>query len=210
MSKKPKTHEFQAETKQVLDIVVNSLYKDKEIFVRELISNASDALEKLRRLQLTEKDVFDDNLELEINVTTDDSANQLTIQDFGIGMTEDELVENLGTIAHSGSKEFMEALKSDGDKNDALIGKFGVGFYSVFMVAEKVQAYTRTWQPDGTGQCWESKGDGSYSIEPADGQRRGAKIVIKLKDDFSEFAKEDRIKEVIKKYLKMFQIVMIT
>ena len=121
MSKKPTTHEFQAETKQVLDIVVNSLYKDKEIFVRELISNASDALEKLRRLQLTEKDVFDDGLEHEINVTTDDSANQLTIQDFGIGMTEEELVENLGTIAHSGSKEFMEAIKADGEKNDALI-----------------------------------------------------------------------------------------
>ena len=205
MSKKPKTHEFQAETRQVLDIVVNSLYKDKEIFVRELISNASDALEKLRRLQLTEKEVFDDNLELEINVTTDDSANQLTIQDFGVGMTEDELVENLGTIAHSGSKEFMEALKSDGEKNEALIGKFGVGFYSVFMVAEKVQAYTRTWKNDGKGQCWESDGDGSYSIESSDGQRRGTKIVIKLKDDFSEFAKEDRIKEVIKKYSAFVQ-----
>ena len=205
MSKKPTTHEFQAETKQVLDIVVNSLYKDKEIFVRELISNASDALEKLRRLQLTEKEVFDDSLNLEISVTTDDSANQLTIQDFGIGMTEDELVENLGTIAHSGSKEFMEALKADGDKNDALIGKFGVGFYSVFMVADNVQAYTRSWHADGTGQCWESKGDGSYSIQSAEGQRRGTKIVIGLKEDFAEFAKEDRIKEIIKKYSAFVQ-----
>ena len=205
MSKKPTTHEFQAETKQVLDIVVNSLYKDKEIFVRELISNASDALEKLRRLQLTEKEVFDDGLDLEINVTTDDSANQLIIQDFGIGMTEEELVENLGTIAHSGSKEFMEALKADGDKNDALIGKFGVGFYSVFMVADNVQAYTRSWHADGTGQCWESKGDGSYSIQSAEGQRRGTKIVIGLKEDFAEFAKEDRIKEIIKKYSAFVQ-----
>ena len=205
MSKKPTTHEFQAETKQVLDIVVNSLYKDKEIFVRELISNASDALEKLRRLQLTEKDVFDDALEHEINVTTDDSANQLTIQDFGIGMTEEELVENLGTIAHSGSKEFMEAIKADGEKNDALIGKFGVGFYSVFMVADNVQAYTRSWHAEGTGQCWESKGDGSYSIQPAEGQRRGTKLVIDLKEDFSEFAKEDRIKEIIKKYSAFVQ-----
>ena len=205
MSKKPTTHEFQAETKQVLDIVVNSLYKDKEIFVRELISNASDALEKLRRLQLTEKEVYDDSLNLEISVTTDDSANQLTIQDFGIGMTEDELVENLGTIAHSGSKEFMEALKADGDKNDALIGKFGVGFYSVFMVADNVQAYTRSWHAEGTGQCWESKGDGSYSIQSADGQRRGTKIVIRLKEDFAEFAKEDRIKDIIKKYSAFVQ-----
>ena len=205
MSKKASTHEFQAETKQVLDIVVNSLYKDKEIFVRELISNASDALEKLRRLQLTEKNVFDEELDLEINVSTDDASNQLTIQDFGIGMTKDELVENLGTIAHSGSKEFMEALKSEGDANEALIGKFGVGFYSVFMVADEVQAFTRTWNPDGDGQCWKSNGDGSYSIEAAEGQGRGTKIVIKLKEDFSEFAKEDRIKEIIRKYSAFVQ-----
>ncbi len=143
MTAKATSHQFQAETKQVLDIVVNSLYKDKEIFVRELISNASDALEKLRRKQLTEKEVFDENLELEINVSTDDSSKQITIQDFGIGMSQEELIENLGTIAHSGSKEFMEALKGDGEKNEALIGKFGVGFYSVFMVAEKVQVFTR-------------------------------------------------------------------
>ena len=139
---KTTSHEFQAETKQVLDIVVNSLYKDKEIFVRELISNASDALEKLRQTQLTEKDIFDDNLELEVSISTDDSTNQLIIQDFGIGMSEEELIKNLGTIAHSGSKEFMEALKQDGEKNDALIGKFGVGFYSVFMVSEKVEVFT--------------------------------------------------------------------
>ena len=202
---KTEQHEFQAETKQVLDIVVNSLYKDKEIFVRELISNASDALEKLRRTQLTEKEIADDNLELEINLTTDDSSKQLVIQDFGIGMTEEELVKNLGTIAHSGSKEFMEALKSDGEKNDALIGKFGVGFYSVFMVAESVQVFTRTWQKEGKGYCWESDGGGSYQIEEVDGQRRGTKIVIKLKEDFSDFAKEDRIKDIVKKYSAFVQ-----
>ena len=205
MSTKTSTHEFQAETKQVLDIVVNSLYKDKEIFVRELISNASDALEKLRRIQLTEKEIADDNLALEISVSTDDTSNQITIQDFGVGMNNEELVENLGTIAHSGSKDFMEALKTDGEKNDALIGKFGVGFYSVFMVAEKVQAYTRSWKKDGDGYCWESDGSGSYTIEGAEGQRRGTKLVIKLKDDFSEFAKEDRIKEIIKKYSAFVQ-----
>ena len=200
-----KKHEFQAETKQVLDIVVNSLYKDKEIFVRELISNASDALEKLRRTQLTEKDVVDDNLELEINLNTDDSSKQLIIQDFGIGMTEEELIKNLGTIAHSGSKEFLEALKADGEKNDALIGKFGVGFYSVFMVADKVQVFTRTWQKEGNGCCWESDGGGSYEIEEVDGQRRGTKIVIHLKEDFTDFAKEDKIKDIVKKYSAFVQ-----
>ena len=205
MTTKPSSHEFQAETKQVLDIVVNSLYKDKEIFVRELVSNASDALEKLRRLQLTEKEVGDDNLELEINVSTDDTKNQLIIQDFGIGMDEEELVQNLGTIAHSGSKDFIEALKSDGEKNDALIGKFGVGFYSVFMVADKVQVFTKNWKKEASGYCWESDGSGTYQIEEAEGQRRGAKIIINLKDDFSEFAKEDRIKEIIKKYSAFVQ-----
>ena len=205
MSKQTSSHEFQAETKQVLDIVVNSLYKDKEIFIRELISNASDALEKLRRRQLTEKNICDDNLEMEINVSTDDTKNQLTIQDFGIGMNQDELIQNLGTIAHSGSKEFIEALKSDGEKNDALIGKFGVGFYSVFMVAEKVQVFTKKWEKEGNGYCWESDGSGTYNIEEAEGQRRGAKIVIYLKDDFSEFSKEDRVKEIIKKYSAFVQ-----
>ena len=205
MSKQTSSHEFQAETKQVLDIVVNSLYKDKEIFIRELISNASDALEKLRRIQLTEKNICDDNLEMEINVSTDDTKNQLTIQDFGIGMNQDELIQNLGTIAHSGSKEFIEALKSDGEKNDALIGKFGVGFYSVFMVAEKVQVFTKKWEKEGNGYCWESDGSGTYKIEEAEGQRRGAKIVIYLKDDFSEFSKEDRVKEIIKKYSAFVQ-----
>ena len=205
MTTKPSSHEFQAETKQVLDIVVNSLYKDKEIFVRELVSNASDALEKLRRLQLTEKEVGDDNLELEINLSTDDTKNQLIIQDFGIGMDEEELVQNLGTIAHSGSKDFLDALKSDGEKNDALIGKFGVGFYSVFMVADKVQVFTKNWKKEASGYCWESDGSGTYQIEEAEGQRRGAKIIIDLKDDFSEFAKEDRIKEIIKKYSAFVQ-----
>ena len=205
MTDKPSKHEFQAETKQVLDIVVNSLYKDKEIFIRELISNASDALEKLRRLQITEKEIFEDDLEHEIKVTTDDTSNTLTIQDFGLGMSKDELIENLGTIAHSGSKAFLEALQSDGEKNDNLIGKFGVGFYSVFMVAENVKAFTRSWEKDGQGQCWESDGSGSYSIDEASDQQRGTKIVIKLKDDFSEFAKEDRVKDIIKKYSAFVQ-----
>ena len=135
----PQTFEFQAEIKQLLDIVIHSLYTEKEIFVRELVSNASDALEKLRHLQLTEKEIFDDKLELEINITTDDKAKTFTIQDFGVGMTQAELVENLGTIAHSGSKAFLKALGEGDQKAAGLIGQFGVGFYSAFMVAKSGQ-----------------------------------------------------------------------
>ncbi|HRG57044.1 MAG TPA: ATP-binding protein, partial [Lacunisphaera sp.] len=141
----PQKFEFQAEIKQLLDIVIHSLYTEKEIFVRELVSNASDALEKLRHTQLTEKNVFGDQT-LEINVTTDDQAKTLTIQDFGIGMTRAELIENLGTIAHSGSKAFLKALGEGGAKNSNLIGQFGVGFYAAFMVAKSVKVYSHSWQ----------------------------------------------------------------
>ena len=149
-TKTTEKHEFQAEVKQVLDIVVNSLYTDKEIFIRELVSNASDATEKLRHIQLTEKNIYGADKELEIHVQFDEENNTLTIQDAGIGMTREELVENLGTIAHSGSKAFLKALKESGEKNDNLIGQFGVGFYSVFMVADKVDVFTRTWKKMGS------------------------------------------------------------
>jgi TNF receptor-associated protein 1 len=196
----PQKFEFQAEIKQLLDIVIHSLYTEKEIFVRELVSNASDALEKLRHLQLTEKEVFDDNLPLEINLTTDDKAKTLTIQDFGVGMTSAELVENLGTIAHSGSKAFLKALGEGAQKNASLIGQFGVGFYSAFMVAKGVKVYTHSWRAAEPGQLWTSDGGGSYEIEESDGQRRGAKIVIELKDDCSEFSQDWRIKEILERY----------
>jgi TNF receptor-associated protein 1 len=196
----PQKYEFQAEIKQVLDIVIHSLYTEKEIFVRELVSNASDALEKFRHLQLTEKSVFDDRLELEINITTDDKAKTLTIQDAGIGMTRAELVENLGTIAHSGSKAFLKALSESGQKNANLIGQFGVGFYSAFMVAKRVTVYSHSWRTEEPGQKWTSDGAGSYEIEEADGQRRGAKIVIELKDECSEFSQEWRVKEILERY----------
>ncbi|HZZ56190.1 MAG TPA: molecular chaperone HtpG [Opitutaceae bacterium] len=196
----PQTFEFQAEIKQLLDIVIHSLYTEKEIFVRELVSNASDALEKLRHLQLTQKEIFDDRLELEINLTTDDKAKTLTIQDFGVGMRRAELVENLGTIAHSGSKAFLKALGENEQKNAGLIGQFGVGFYAAFMVAKQVRVYSRSWRKDEPGQLWTSDGSGSYSIEPSEGERRGTKIVIELKDDCSEFSQEWRIKEVLERY----------
>jgi molecular chaperone HtpG len=196
----PQKFEFQAEIKQLLDIVIHSLYTEKEIFVRELVSNASDALEKLRHTQLTEKEIADDNLELEINVTTDDKAKTITIQDFGIGMTRDELVKNLGTIAHSGSKQFLKALGEGGAKNSNLIGQFGVGFYSAFMVAKSVKVYSRSWKKDEPGHVWTSDGSGSYEIEPSEGERRGTKIVIELKDDATDFAQDWKAKEILERY----------
>ena len=196
----PEKHEFQAEVKQVLDIVVHSLYTDKEIFLRELVSNASDATEKLRHTQLTEKEVFDDGLELEINLTGDDQAGTVTIQDFGIGMTREELIENLGTIAHSGSKAFLKAIQEGGERNDNLIGQFGVGFYSVFMVADRVDVFTRTWQKEGEGLKWSSDGSGTYEIEPVEGLRRGTKIVAHLKEEYKEFAKKEQIQTITQRY----------
>ena len=198
-------HEFQAEVKQILDIVVHSLYTDKEIFVRELVSNASDALEKLRHIKLTEKDVFDDNLDLEIEITTDDKANTITIKDFGLGMTEDELIENLGTIAHSGSKAFLEAVKKGQEIDSNLIGQFGVGFYSTFMVAKKVEVFTHYWKSDAKHLRWVSDGSGSYEISEEKGQRRGCKVVIHLKDEDKEFAEPEKIKGILTRYSSFVQ-----
>ncbi|MEI7799056.1 MAG: molecular chaperone HtpG [Opitutaceae bacterium] len=196
----PQKFEFQAEIKQLLDIVIHSLYTEKEIFVRELVSNASDALEKLRHTQLTEKEIHDDKLGLEINLTTDDKAKTLTIQDYGIGMTRAELVENLGTIAHSGSKQFLKALGEGDKKNANLIGQFGVGFYSAFMVAKSVKVYSHSWKTGEAGHVWSSDGSGSYEIEEAEGLSRGSKIVIELKDDCADYANDGRIKAILERY----------
>ncbi|MES2594743.1 MAG: molecular chaperone HtpG [Verrucomicrobiota bacterium] len=197
----PTTHEFQAEVKQVLDIVIHSLYTDREIFVRELVSNAADALEKMRLTQLTENDVFQSEAPLEITITTDEAAGTITIADSGIGMTRAELVENLGTIAHSGSKAFAAALKNAGKGGDAsLIGQFGVGFYSAFMVADEVKVYTHSWRQDGEHLCWTSTGAGTYTIDEAPDQARGCKIVITLKEDAKEFATSWSLKKIVGKY----------
>jgi TNF receptor-associated protein 1 len=197
----PQKFEFQAEIKQLLDIVIHSLYTEKEIFVRELVSNASDAIEKLRHLQLTEKDnIADDSLALEVNLTTDDKAKTLTITDAGLGMTRAELIENLGTIAHSGSKAFLKALSEGGQKNSSLIGQFGVGFYSAFMVAKTVKVYSRSWKKDEPAHVWTSDGSGSYEVEETDSLQRGTKIVIELKDDCGDYATESKIKDIIERY----------
>ncbi|MDR3228724.1 MAG: molecular chaperone HtpG [Puniceicoccales bacterium] len=196
-------HAFQAEVRQVLDIVVHSLYKDRDIFIRELVSNASDALEKLRHIQLTEKDTADSGASLEINVTSDDTAGTLTIADTGVGFTREELVENIGTIAHSGTKAFLRAIKENGGTNENLIGQFGVGFFSVFMVADQVDIYTRTWRPDGESLHWSCAGGGDYTVEPAaSDEKRGARIVIRLKPEYKDFASADRVKELLLRYSK--------
>lgn len=193
-------HGFQAEVKQLLDIVIHSLYTDSEIFVRELVSNASDALEKARLKQLTENGIYQGDAELKIVITTDEENNTLTIQDFGIGMNRDELTENLGTIAHSGTKAFLEQLKEKGDGNADVIGQFGVGFYSAFMAGDEVEVYTHSWDPAAENLKWTSDGSTGYSIEEVDEQARGCKMVIKLKEDKAEFSKADRVKEILEKY----------
>ncbi len=193
-------HAFQAEIQQLLDLVVHSLYTDREIFLRELISNASDAMEKLRHVEATEKDVHDAGLPLRVEITADKEAGTLTIQDHGIGMTHDELVENLGTIAHSGTKAFLQAMKESGKSPETMIGQFGVGFYSAFMVADEVKVFTRSWRKDGEGLVWTSDGASGYEIEPAEGVARGTKIVLKLKEDQKEYAEEYRVKHLVETY----------
>ncbi len=194
------THEFQAEVNKLLDIVIHSLYTERDIFLRELISNAADALEKFRHLQVVEKDVFDADAPLEINIHVDDKNHTLTVVDSGIGMTRDELHDNLGTIAHSGSKTFLTELAEAARKDVNLIGQFGVGFYAAFMVAQKVRVQSRSWQPDDEGHEWSSEAAGSYTIAPCPGLHRGTRIIIELKDDAKEYADKEKIKAIIKKY----------
>uniref|UniRef100_A0A8D9BU47 Heat shock protein 75 kDa, mitochondrial n=1 Tax=Cacopsylla melanoneura TaxID=428564 RepID=A0A8D9BU47_9HEMI len=196
-------HEFQAETRMLLDIVAKSLYSDKEVFIRELISNASDALEKLRYTQLSEVMPFptdQDHGKLEIRLSTDKQNRTLTIQDSGIGMTKEELISNLGTIARSGSKAFMTQLSEKNVDVSTIIGQFGVGFYSAFMVADKVEVYTKSHKPDSVGYIWTSDGSGSYEISEFPSAERGTKIVIHLKSDCREFADDQTVLNVIRKY----------
>ncbi len=195
------THQFQAEVRQLLDIVINALYSDREIFVRELVSNASDALEKLRVKQLTDSNVYQPEKAAEISITTDKDAKTITIQDSGIGMTEADLVENLGTIAHSGTKKFLEALKQKQEGGTDLIGQFGVGFYSSFMVADHVEVFTHAAEPDAASLRWASEGRDGYTIEHLDETLdRGTRIVIHLKEEYAEFSQEYRVRELLRRY----------
>jgi len=201
-----KSYGFQAETRQLLDIVQHSLYSDREVFLRELISNSCDALEKARHAMLTSQSASDGEAELGITITVDEKERLLALTDNGIGMTSDELQEFLGTIARSGSKAFMQQLATEAEGGAAtsqaatsIIGKFGVGFYSVFMVADKVEVYTCK-RGATTGSCWTSTGDGSYTLSEATGVSAGTKIILHLKADAENFASESTIKTLVSKY----------
>jgi len=193
--------EFQAEVTRLMDIIINSLYSNKEIFLREIISNASDALDKIRFLSVTDKEALGegDNAKLDMRISPDKTKDTLTLTDRGIGMTKQDLINNLGTIAKSGTSSFLEKLKEGGDVN--LIGQFGVGFYSVYLVADKVTV--RTKHNDDNQYIWESTADSSFTIkEDPEGNTlgRGSEITLHLKDDCKEFTEGDKIKDLVKKY----------
>ncbi|GAB4392378.1 MAG: molecular chaperone HtpG [Gammaproteobacteria bacterium] len=194
-------HGFEAEVGKVLDIVINSLYSNKEIFLRELISNASDAIDKLRFLALTDSALYENDSDLKIHVAFDKAAHTITITDNGIGMTREEVMQNLGTIAKSGTKEFLQTLSGDAKKDSNLIGQFGVGFYSAFIVADNVTVRTRkAGLPIEQGVEWQSQGDGKFTIENIEKTFRGTEIILNLRNDEEEFLEEYRLRNIITKY----------
>jgi molecular chaperone HtpG len=192
---------FQTEVKQLLNLMIHSLYSNKEIFLRELISNASDAEDKLRFAALKDDSLFESDPELKIRLDFDAEKNTVTLTDNGIGMNRDDVIQNLGTIAKSGTAEFLKQLSGDEKKDSKLIGQFGVGFYSSFIVADSVEVFTRrAGAPVEEGVHWQSAGDGQFTIENVDRTERGTQIVLHLKDDAKEFADGFRLRNLVKKY----------
>lgn len=195
------THEFQAEVKQLLKLVIHSLYSNRDIFLRELISNASDACDKLRFEALTDESLADLTADLHIRVDFDPEAHTVTVSDNGVGMTRDDVVENIGTIAKSGTQQFLEQLTGDQKRDAQLIGQFGVGFYSAFVVAERVELVTRrAGETADSAVRWSSDGSGSYTLEPATRDEPGTDVVLHLSQDNHEFADETRLRAIIRKY----------
>ena len=193
--------EYQAEMKQLLHLIVHSLYSHSEVFLREVISNASDALNQVRFRQLTDKNIVSPNAPLRISISVDSKTQTFSIADTGIGMTKEDLVSRIGTIASSGTVAFLERLKEDGKPFDAnMIGQFGIGFYSVFMVTDQVVIETRHADPGSKGYRWESTEASKFTVEEFPREERGTKISFKLKDDAKEFSEEYRVNEIIKKY----------
>lgn len=195
------THSFQTEVKQLLQLMIHSLYSNKEVFLRELISNGSDACDRLRFAALTDSGLMDDGEHLCIQVSVDKTAKTVTIRDNGIGMSQDEVIDNIGTIARSGTKQFLQAISGDA-KNDAnLIGQFGVGFYSAFLVAHRVELTTRrAGTATSEGVRWTSNGEGEYTIETAEVADRGTMITLHLRDDDREFLEDYRLRSIISRY----------
>ncbi len=192
---------FQTEVKQLLHLMIHSLYSNKEIFLRELISNASDAEDKLRFAALKDDSLYENDPELKIRLDYDKDAGTITITDNGIGMSREDVVQNLGTIARSGTAEFLKQLSGDEKKDSRLIGQFGVGFYSAFIVADRVEVYTRrAGAPASEGVRWESSGDGEFTIENVELENRGTRIVLHLRKDEQEFADGWRLRSLVKKY----------
>jgi len=190
---------FRAEVRQLLHILAHSLYTEREVFMRELISNASDALNRIQFEMLTNPDVVDPEAELAIHIAIDAEANTLTIKDRGIGMTRDEIVENLGTIAQSGARAFLQRMGED-QKDTDVIGQFGVGFYSIFMVADRVTVCSRSYRPDAEAVLWEATGGDTYTLGTCDRTERGTTIILYLKEDAKDFSNEWRIRQVIKRH----------
>jgi molecular chaperone HtpG len=196
------SYTFKAEIKQLLDILVHSLYKEQDIFLRELISNASDALTRLHFETLTNSDIRDSGAELaiHINVIEEGEQKKIVLKDSGIGMTREELIENLGTIAQSGAKAFLKRVKEGEAAPGEIIGQFGVGFYSVFMVAEEVRVVSLSYRPDAEATAWVSRGDDTFQVDTAVKQDRGTEIHITLKKDAEEFANNWKLKQIVKKH----------
>ncbi|MCG2711576.1 MAG: molecular chaperone HtpG [Candidatus Omnitrophica bacterium] len=199
--KKVDSFEYKAEMKQLLNIIIHSLYTHPEVFLRELISNASDALNKVRFRELTDRNIIDPEVDLDIRIEVDSKKETFSIEDSGIGMTREELINNIGTVARSGTTEFLEKIKKENKAFDEnLIGQFGVGFYAVFMAADEVTIETRNAEADSPGLRWRSKGESAFTIEEIDRKKRGTKIYFKLKSSAKEFAQEYKVKEIINKY----------
>ena len=201
MSQNQETRGFQSEVKQLLQLMIHSLYSNKEIFLRELISNASDAADKLRFKALSNPALYDGDGDLRVRVSFDADKGTITISDNGIGMTREQVIDHLGTIAKSGTKEFLTALGQDQAKNSQLIGQFGVGFYSAFIVADKVTVKTRAaGEVTNKGVLWESAGEGEYSVADIEKKSRGTDVILHLREDEKEFLNEWRLREIIGKY----------